>query len=143
MDTNETITVTIPRYTRVMVNKTGRVIELDNSRAPASSIEFGWNYGWEQKFNDSHSSITEGGKNPFQGTRAEFEDAIHEVTDDIESRFYAGTLGSRARRVEDPKKVAQREFARLAKDDPEQLAQMLRAVGYEVPTKKQSKKDAA
>lgn len=113
MDTNETITVTIPRYTRVMVNKTGRVIELDNSRAPASSIEFGWNYGWEQKFNDSHSSITEGGKNPFQGTRDQFVDAVHEVTDDLEARFYAGTLGTRTRRVEDPNKVAARQLSKL------------------------------
>lgn len=136
MDTIETITITIPRYTRVVVNKTGRVVELDNSRAGAGSVEYGYNYGWEQKFNDSHSAITRGGKNPFQGSDTEFEAAVHEIVDDIEARFYAGTLNVRARRVhvEDTAK----KLARLAQTDPEQLAQLLRAAGIEVAKPKKS-----
>jgi len=134
MESTNMNTVNLPNTTEVVVNKTGRSYTIDWSRVPESSVQFFIEYGLEQKFNDSHSSITRGGKNPFQGTDAAFEAAVHEITDDIESRMYAGTLGVRTRRVEDTAK----KLARLAQTDPEQLAQLLRAAGIEVAKPKKS-----
>jgi hypothetical protein len=131
-------TFTMPTESAVVVNKTGRTYTIDWSRVPESSIEFFLNYGLEQKFNDSHSSITQGGKNPFKGTQDEFEMAVHDITDDIETKIYAGTLGTRARRVEDPKKVTARTLAAMAASNPDELAAMLKAAGIELPTKKKA-----
>ena len=133
--------VNIPDTLTVVVNKTGRAVTLDLTKCPESSIVFYLEYGAEQKFNDSHSAITRGGKNPFQGTDAEFEAAVNEIVDDIEAKTYAGTLGTRTRRVEDPKKVAARTIAQLASSNPDELMAMLKAAGVELP--KATKKSAA
>jgi hypothetical protein len=128
-------TFTMPESSAVAVNKTGRTYTIEWSRVPESSIEFFLNYGLEQKFNDSHSSVV---RKNWTGTDAEFETAVHDITDDIETKIYAGTLGTRARRVEDPKKVTARTLAAMAASNPDELAAMLKAAGIELPTKKKA-----
>ena len=106
----DTITVTLPRVTNILIKKTGRVLELDNSRAGPGSIEFMYEYGATQKANDSHSAITRRGDNPFQGTDDEFNRAVDDEVDAIESAFYAGTLGVRAK--VDPVAVMRKQLSR-------------------------------
>lgn len=109
----DTANFALPRTYTTTVNKTGKTYVLKLDQMPESSIAFFLEYGIEQKFNDSHSAITKGGKNAFVGSDADFAAAVHAITDDIESRAYAGTLNVRSRRAVDPEQVTAATLSKL------------------------------
>jgi hypothetical protein len=93
---------------RVLVKKTGRVVEFDETKLPPATIAYFIQYGATQSTNDSHASVV---KKDWKGTADEFVAAVNKEVDDFIARAKAGTLATRA--PEDPKIVARRELGRM------------------------------
>lgn len=95
----------------IIVNKTGRNIEIDEATLPPQSVDFIFGYGMRQILNDCHSAVK---RVDFESEEA-FVAAVHEAVDKKLAALMSGDLTVRRASAE-PVNPVERAAVRMVRD---------------------------